>query len=119
MTVAAARFGSCTLAACAGSRVFAAEAPPADSENAELTVVIVTGSRIPIGAVGGTTPLTVLDIDDIRRGALDSLGRVLQTLPFNTGSWPALAQTRPRALPTLPEPIIPTLRRSRRRRSSR
>jgi outer membrane receptor protein involved in Fe transport len=74
------------LAACAGSRVFAAEAPAAEPENAVLAVVIVTGSRIPVGAVGGTTPLTVLDADDIRRGALDSLGRVLQTLPFNTGS---------------------------------
>jgi outer membrane receptor protein involved in Fe transport len=74
------------LAACAGGRALTAEALPAEPENAELAVVVVTGSRIPVGAVGGTTPLTVLDAKDIRRGALDSLGRVLQTLPFNTGS---------------------------------
>ena len=61
-------------------------ASPAESE--VLQTVVVTGSRIR-GATSETTgPVTVLTQEQLTRGGNDSLGRVLQTLPYNTGSPP-------------------------------
>ena len=64
----------------------ASEAELSEQADSEIEQVVVTGSRIPIEIGRGTAPVTILELDDIRRGGLDTLGRVLQTLPFNTGS---------------------------------
>ena len=74
------------LAACLANATLAAETAPPETSNTALAEVVVTGSRIPVEAAGGTTPVTVLEAEDIERGAPDSLGRVLQALPYNTGS---------------------------------
>ena len=62
---------------------------PAVARAADLDVlqtVVVTGSRIR-GEAGETTgPVTVLTKEQLTRGGNDSLGKALQTLPFNTGS---------------------------------
>ena len=84
--LAMARLGICAIGAIAGEHVLADEAGPMQRADLELAEVIVTGSRIPIDANGGTTPIARLDRQDIDRGGLDSLGRVLQALPFNTGA---------------------------------
>jgi iron complex outermembrane receptor protein len=62
----------------------AAEPAIAPPDENPLQEVVVTGSRIPIGPAGATTPITVIDKDAIERGGQDSLGRVLQALPFST-----------------------------------
>ena len=64
----------------------ASQAMLSEQADSELEQVVVTGSRIPIEIGSGTAPVTILELDDIRRGGLDTLGRVLQTLPFNAGS---------------------------------
>ena len=51
-----------------------------------LSEVVVTGSRIPASVVTALVPVTVLERADIERGNPTSVGRVLQALPFNTGS---------------------------------
>ncbi len=86
MAAVASRLGSYLLAGCVVGGALANEPPQVEPASTALAEVVVTGSRIPVDAAGGTTPITVLDAEDIRRGAPDSLGRVLQTLPFNTGS---------------------------------
>ena len=63
-----------------------AESPANPSNDAQLSEVVITGSRIPTEPTAGTTPLTVLNQDDLRRGGLDTLGRVLQTLPASAGA---------------------------------
>ena len=56
----------------------------ADGET--LHTVVVTGSRIRSEAGATTGPVTVLTKEQLTRGGNDSLGKVLQTLPYNTGS---------------------------------
>jgi iron complex outermembrane recepter protein len=51
-----------------------------------LQTVVVTGSRIRGDASEATGPVTVLTNEQLTRGGNDSLGKVLQTLPYNTGS---------------------------------
>jgi iron complex outermembrane recepter protein len=51
-----------------------------------LHTVVVTGSRIRSEPGESTGPVTVLTEDQLTRGGNDSLGKVLQTLPYNTGS---------------------------------
>jgi iron complex outermembrane receptor protein len=50
------------------------------------TEVIITGSRIPTPAANETLPVVVLDSADLRRGGLDSVGKVLQQLPMSAAS---------------------------------
>ena len=59
-------------------------ASPAESD--ALATVVVTGSRIRSDAGETTGPVTVLTQEQLTRGGNDSLGKVLQTLPYNTGS---------------------------------
>ena len=59
---------------------------PAGSDT--LHTVVVTGSRIRSEAGATTGPVTVLTKEQLTRGGNDSLGKVLQTLPYNTGSPP-------------------------------
>jgi iron complex outermembrane receptor protein len=66
--------------------------PPALAQAAEpaeidpIQTVVVTGSRIRSEPGESTGPVTVLTEDQLTRGGNDSLGKVLQTLPYNTGS---------------------------------
>ena len=53
---------------------------------AGLEEVIVTGSHIPAPTLTPLAPVTVLERADVERGNPDSVARVLQALPFNTGS---------------------------------
>jgi iron complex outermembrane recepter protein len=53
-----------------------------------IHTVVVTGSRIRTEAGETTGPVTVLAKEQLTRGGNDSLGKVLQTLPYNTGSPP-------------------------------
>jgi outer membrane receptor protein involved in Fe transport len=64
--------------------VLAQTASPAESDS--LQSVVVTGSRIRGEASETTGPVTVLPREQLTRGGNDSLGKVLQTLPYNTGS---------------------------------
>jgi outer membrane receptor protein involved in Fe transport len=48
--------------------------------------VVVTGSRIRTEARETSGPVTMLDEQHLTRGGNDSLGKVLQTLPYNAGS---------------------------------
>ena len=50
--------------------------------------VVVTGSRIRGAATAVTAPVTVVDREQLIAGGNDSLGRILQALPYNTGSAP-------------------------------
>jgi iron complex outermembrane receptor protein len=64
-------------------------APAADTAASDtLDTVVVTGSRIRSEPGATTGPVTVLTKEQLVRGGNDSLGRVLQTLPYNTGSPP-------------------------------
>jgi iron complex outermembrane receptor protein len=58
------------------------------AESAVLQTVVVTGSRIRGEANETTGPVTVLTKEELTRSGNDSLGKVLQTLPYNTGSPP-------------------------------
>ena len=51
-----------------------------------LGEIVVTGSRLPVVLTQATAPVTVLSRRDIERGGADSLGKILQALPINTGS---------------------------------
>jgi outer membrane receptor protein involved in Fe transport len=62
--------------------VHAGESPGPDT----IQTVIVTGSRIHSEAGEGTGPVTVVSHEQLTRGGNDSLGKVLQTLPYNTAS---------------------------------
>jgi outer membrane receptor protein involved in Fe transport len=64
--------------------VVAQTASPAESDS--LQTVVVTGSRIRGEVSEPTGPVTVLTKEQVTRGGNDSLGKVLQTLPYNTGS---------------------------------
>ena len=80
---------SALLCAAACSPATAANPPdalsgPPPTEGTALREVIVTGSRIPVGSLGSTVPLTVIDKEAIERGGEDTLGRILQALPFST-----------------------------------
>ena len=85
------RPGGSTLQACSALVVML---PPAfaqadDSAGSDtLHTVVVTGSRIRSEAGAATGPLTVLTKEQLGHGGNDSLGKVLQTLPYNTGSPP-------------------------------
>jgi iron complex outermembrane recepter protein len=91
MRSARGRPGAATLRACSALVVML---PPAFAQaddpagNDTLATVVVTGSRIRSEAGATTAPVTVLTKDQLTRGGNDSLGKVLQTLPFNTGSPP-------------------------------
>lgn len=61
-------------------------ASPAESD--ALATVVVTGSRIRGDTSESSGPVTVLTKEQLTRGGNDSLGKVLQTLPYNTGSPP-------------------------------
>lgn len=50
-----------------------------------LGEIVVTGSRLP-AAAEASAPVIVLDRRDIERSGADSIGKVLQSLPSNTGS---------------------------------
>jgi iron complex outermembrane recepter protein len=65
---------------------FAQAASPAESD--ALATVVVTGSRIRGDTSESSGPVTVLTKEQLTRGGNDSLGKVLQTLPYNTGSPP-------------------------------
>jgi iron complex outermembrane recepter protein len=53
------------------------------ADSADVEQIVVTGSRIPDSPVA---PVVFLDRTDLERGGLDSIGKVLQQLPANTGS---------------------------------
>ncbi|HJY39748.1 MAG TPA: Plug domain-containing protein, partial [Steroidobacteraceae bacterium] len=83
------RSGATTLQACRALLVmlppaFAQADDAADGET--LHTVVVTGSRIRSDAGATTGPVTVLTREQLTRGGNDSLGKVLQTLPYNTGA---------------------------------
>ena len=83
------RPGATTLQACS---VLVVMLPPAFAQADDpigsdtLHTVVVTGSRIRSEAGATTGPVTVLTKEQLTRGGNDSLGKVLQTLPYNTGS---------------------------------
>ena len=79
------RFVAILIASVAPVGGRAADSPSTPASDTQLSEVVITGSRIPAEPTEGTTPLTVLDQDDLRRGGLDTLGRVLQTLPASAG----------------------------------
>jgi outer membrane cobalamin receptor len=56
------------------------------ADEPELEQVIVTGSRIPESGATPLAPVITLETVDLERPALDSIGKVLQQLPANTGS---------------------------------
>ncbi|HQR23434.1 MAG TPA: TonB-dependent receptor [Steroidobacteraceae bacterium] len=60
----------------------AADAPSSD-EN--LEEIIVTGSRIQQRLEDAPVPVIVVDRDAIERASQDSIGKVLQQIPINTG----------------------------------
>jgi iron complex outermembrane receptor protein len=60
----------------------AAELP----SSGEIDTVVVTGSRIRGTAEEHTAPVTFISRQELARGGNDSLGRALQSLPYNTGS---------------------------------
>jgi outer membrane receptor protein involved in Fe transport len=67
----------------------ASPADPQPSEvaaGARLEEVVVTGSRLPVPEGLDALPVTLLDAADLARDGRDSLGRLLQALPQNTGS---------------------------------
>lgn len=51
----------------------------------DLDPVVVTGSRIEVSASEAVTPVVVLDDDELQRRRADSLGDILQQLPYSTG----------------------------------
>ena len=51
-----------------------------------LEEVIVTGTRIARRVDETTGPVTVLNSTDLKRTAADSIGKILQTLPLQTGA---------------------------------
>ena len=61
-------------------------AAPATAEDETLAEVIVTGTRLRVTQSHSTAPVTVLDRRDLDRSGADSIGKVVQTLPINTGS---------------------------------
>ena len=71
---------ACVLA----TPALSAESPQSD----EMETVVVTGSRIRGAADEHTAPVTEISHQELARGGNDSLGRALQSLPFNTGSAP-------------------------------
>ena len=56
------------------------------SQPDSLEEVIVNGLRWSLGSTQAVAPVIALDRRDLERGAKDSLGRVLQSLPMTTGS---------------------------------
>src|SRR3984957_9122281 len=71
------------------SRTQAAEPPsPALPGDQALDELIVTGSRIPVRAEDEILPITILDATDLARGGLDSLSKIMQTLPMSASSVP-------------------------------
>ena len=80
------------LLACIGLVAFdcvqaAADQPPSDAPPTELlSEIIVTGTRLPVAQTEMAAPVTVLTRRDIERGGSDSLGKILGSLPMNTGS---------------------------------
>ena len=46
----------------------------------------MTGSRLPVTSAGTVAPVIVLTSRDLERSGADSLAKVLQSLPMNTGS---------------------------------
>jgi outer membrane receptor protein involved in Fe transport len=61
-------------------------APVVSSADEAIEVVVVTGSRIRSATDRSASPVAVLTEDQLTRGANDSLGKVLQTLPYNSGA---------------------------------
>ncbi len=80
------------LSGCLGPLVFACarsaeETPPAPASDSELLdEVIVTGTRLPVILSKTDLPVIVLARVDIERGGKDSLAKILQSLPMNTGA---------------------------------
>jgi iron complex outermembrane recepter protein len=62
------------------------QAAHAAEDPADLSEIVVTGSRIPNQLANSLVPVTVLSRADLERGNRQSLGEILQALPFNTGS---------------------------------
>src|SRR3982751_6004158 len=74
-------FAICSRLACALPAVAVPDEPPMES-------VMVTGSRIRGDATAVTAPVTTVAREQLLAGGNDSLGRILQMLPFNNGSPP-------------------------------
>jgi iron complex outermembrane receptor protein len=68
----------------AGEPPLPASALPGGTQT--LEEVVVTGSRIPTNIANEILPITVLDSTDLARGGLDSLSKILQTLPMSATS---------------------------------
>jgi len=60
----------------------------ATADDPEMEAVVVTGSRIRGAASAVTAPVTTIAREQLLTGANDSLGRILQALPYNSGSAP-------------------------------
>ena len=63
----------------------AAQTLPPDSSR-PLDEVIVTGSRIARPELESAVPVTVVDSTDFKRVPADSIGKILQALPLQTGA---------------------------------
>jgi outer membrane receptor protein involved in Fe transport len=67
--------------------LLAAELPASTQEPADLLgEIVVTGSRLPVILAKTSAPVTLLSRRDLERSGADSLGKILQDLPINTGS---------------------------------
>jgi iron complex outermembrane receptor protein len=74
-----------TLATGLACALFAAAPAFAQNEDA-LEEVIVTGSRIIETPAEATSQIVAVEREDIDRSGVDSIGKLLQALPANTGS---------------------------------
>lgn len=74
------------LLACGAQPAPAADPAARDPGTGELEEITVTGSRIQQRLEDAPRPVVILNRDDIDRAAQDSIGKVLQQLPANTGS---------------------------------
>jgi len=58
----------------------------AKEKNPFTEVIIVTGTRIARPVDEATGPVTVVSSSDQKRTAADSIGKILQSLPLQTGA---------------------------------
>ncbi|HEV8332681.1 MAG TPA: TonB-dependent receptor [Steroidobacteraceae bacterium] len=61
-------------------------AATAAEQNETITEVIVTGTRLRVTQADSPAPVTVLNHRDIERTGADSVAKIVQALPMNTGS---------------------------------
>jgi outer membrane receptor protein involved in Fe transport len=62
------------------------ESPPGQDQAPQLAEIIVTGTRLKLAAEDAPVPVIVLTSRDIERDGEDSIAKVLESLPMNTGS---------------------------------